>query len=38
MGMINATSGHLCYFDEQRYPDVAFIIPMLHQNNQDVLM
>jgi hypothetical protein len=37
MGMINATSGHLT-FKQQRCPDVAFIIPMLDQNNKDALM
>jgi hypothetical protein len=43
MGMINATSEHLSCFDvvtsnQERCPDLAFIIPMLHQNNKDVLI
>jgi hypothetical protein len=49
MGMINATSGHLGCFDvtlecthvtskQERCLDVAFIVPMLHQNKKDVLM
>jgi hypothetical protein len=35
MGMINATS---VTSKQQKCRDVAFIIPMLHQNNKDVLM